>query len=63
MTLNPAIAAVTGPLARLQAKVAFEELLTLHPHVRVDTAAGERHRSPFVRGWVSLPGEGFTRPA
>ena len=42
-------------LARLQARVAVEELLAEHPHVAVDTAAGERHRSAFVRGWVSLP--------
>ncbi|MDN5895804.1 MAG: cytochrome P450 [Nocardioides sp.] len=49
-------------LARLQAKIAFEELLALHPHVSVDTAAGERHRSPFVRGWVSLPAGNFSTP-
>lgn len=48
-------------LARLQAKVAFEELLALHPHVTVDTAAGKRHRSPFVRGWTSLPAGNFAR--
>ncbi len=42
-------------LARLQARVAVEELFAAHPHVSVDTAAGERHRSAFVRGWVSLP--------
>lgn len=42
-------------LARLQARVAVEELLAAHPWVAVDTAAGHRHESAFVRGWVSLP--------
>ena len=42
-------------LARLQARVAVEELLAAHPWVAVDTAAGRRHESAFVRGWVSLP--------
>ena len=42
-------------LARLQARVALEELLAAFPHVHVDRAAAERHRSAFVRGWVSLP--------
>jgi cytochrome P450 len=46
---------VGSHLARLQARVALEELLTAHPSIAVDPAAGERHRSPFVRGWVSLP--------
>ncbi len=49
-------------LARLQARVAFEELLTLHPMISVDTSAGERHRSPFVRGWVSLPAYELSGP-
>lgn len=42
-------------LAKLQARVALEELLTRYPEVRVDTAAGKRHLSPFTRGWESLP--------
>ena len=46
-------------LARLQARVSFEELLALHPNISVDVAAAERHRSPFVRGFVSLPAHGF----
>ena len=46
-------------LARLQARVAVEELFAAHPHVTVDPAAGVRHESAFVRGWVSLPAHGF----
>ena len=46
-------------LARLQAWVSFEELLALHPEISVDVAGAERHRSPFVRGFVSLPAHGF----
>jgi cytochrome P450 len=42
-------------LARLQAKVALEELLAAHPQVQLDLRQGRRHESPFVRGWVSLP--------
>jgi cytochrome P450 len=42
-------------LARLQARVALEELLAAHPWVAVDPAAGRRHESAFVRGWLSLP--------
>jgi cytochrome P450 len=48
-------------LARLQARVAIEELFAAHPHVVVDPAAGVRHESAFVRGWVSLPAFGFHR--
>jgi cytochrome P450 family 130 len=46
---------VGSHLARLQAKVAVEELLAAHPWVQVDPDRGRRHESPFVRGWVSLP--------
>lgn len=42
-------------LARLQARVALEELLAVMPSVEVDVAAGVRHASAFVRGWASLP--------
>ncbi|MCX6396239.1 MAG: cytochrome P450 [Propionibacteriales bacterium] len=42
-------------LARLQARVALEELLTRHPAITVDESAGTRHQSAFVRGWLSLP--------
>lgn len=49
-------------LARLQARVAFEECLALQPHLSVDVAAGERHRSPFVRGWTSLPAGNLALP-
>jgi hypothetical protein len=47
-------------LARLQARVAVEELLAAHPHVSADPVAGRRHESAFVRGWVSLPATGLT---
>jgi cytochrome P450 len=42
-------------LARLQARVALEELLAAHPWAAVDPASGRRHESAFVRGWLSLP--------
>jgi len=42
-------------LARLQARVAVEELLAAYPWIEVDTAAGTRHQSAFVRAWLSLP--------
>ncbi|HET8560382.1 MAG TPA: cytochrome P450 [Marmoricola sp.] len=42
-------------LARLQARVALEELLAAFPHVAVDLGRAERHQSAFVRGWRSLP--------
>jgi cytochrome P450 family 130 len=46
---------VGSHLARLQARIALEELLGAHPDVSVDPSAGRRHQSAFVRGWVSLP--------
>lgn len=49
-------------LARLQARIAFEELLRAHPRVSADVAAGQRHRSPFVRGWEHLPAYGLSLP-
>jgi cytochrome P450 len=44
--------------ARLQARIAFEELLSRHPHVGVDVASGVRLHSSFTRGWISLPATG-----
>lgn len=45
-------------LAKLQARVAFEELLAQQPHVGVDLAAAQRLPSVFTRGWVRLPATG-----
>jgi cytochrome P450 family 130 len=45
-------------LAKLQARVALEELLVRQPGIGVDVAAGERVRATFTRGWVSLPATG-----
>jgi cytochrome P450 len=44
--------------ARLQARVAFEELLARQPRIGVDTGAGRRLHSSFTRGWLSLPAVG-----
>ncbi|MBW8486293.1 cytochrome P450 [Actinomadura parmotrematis] len=56
----------TGPhfcigshLAKLQARVAFEELLRAHPRVGVDLDRAERIASPFTRGWRTLPATGM----
>ena len=46
-------------LAKLQARIAFEELLARAPRVGVDTDRGVRTRSAFTRGWVSLPVTGL----
>jgi cytochrome P450 len=46
-------------LARLQARVAFEELYARQPQVGVDAAAGRRLHSSFTRGWISLPATGI----
>lgn len=48
-------------LARLQARIAVEELFAAHPRITVDPEAGTRHESAFVRGWVSLPAAGLAR--
>ena len=46
-------------LARLQGRIAFEELLSRHPNVGVDLAGAERLRSAFTRGWTRLPATGI----
>jgi cytochrome P450 len=46
-------------LARLQARVAFEELYARQPTVGVDVAAGRRLHSSFTRGWITLPATGI----
>jgi cytochrome P450 len=45
-------------LARLQARVAFEELFAVAPYIGVDVDRGVRLRSAFTRGWISLPATG-----
>jgi cytochrome P450 len=47
-------------LAKLQARVAFEELLAAHPQVGVDRSRGVRHPSAFTRGWETLPATGLS---
>ncbi|MFI0373189.1 cytochrome P450 [Actinomadura sp. 1N219] len=47
-------------LAKLQARVALEELLHAHPNVGVDLENATRIASPFTRGWASLPATGIT---
>lgn len=46
--------------ARLQARIAFEELYARHPQIGVDLAAGQRLHSSFTRGWLNLPATGVT---
>ncbi|MGP4029610.1 cytochrome P450 [Actinomadura sp. 3N407] len=46
-------------LAKLQARVALEELLAAHPNIGVDLERAERISSPFTRGWVTLPATGI----
>ena len=45
--------------ARLQARVAFEELYARFPQVGVDLDAAQRLHSSFTRGWLSLPATGL----
>lgn len=47
--------------ARLQARVAVEELYGAHPRVGVDADAAVRALSPFTRGFESLPVTGLGR--
>ena len=42
-------------LARLEGRVALEELLRRHPHWRIDHEAAVRLHTSTVRGWSSLP--------
>jgi len=46
-------------LAKLQARVALEELLRRHPYIGVDLGTAKRVSSPFTRGWISLPATGL----
>ncbi|WP_206681834.1 MULTISPECIES: cytochrome P450 [unclassified Dietzia] len=45
--------------ARLQARIAVEELYAAHPSVTVDRGGAVRALSPFTRGFHSLPATGF----
>ena len=45
--------------ARLQARIAVEELYAAHPTVGVDRDSAIRALSPFTRGFVSLPATGL----
>ena len=47
-------------LARLQGRIALEELLARHPHVGVDLDNAVRLKSAFTRGWTMLPATGLT---
>lgn len=49
--------------ARLQAQVAFEELLRRQPQIGVDRRGGRRLHSSFTRGWLSLPATGVSAAA
>lgn len=42
-------------LARLEAKVAFEWLIDLLPHMKLDFEKGKRIPIPILSGWVKLP--------
>ena len=46
-------------LARLQGRIAFEELLARHPNVGVDLDNAVRLKSAFTRGWTQLPATGL----
>ncbi|MDO8393948.1 MAG: cytochrome P450 [Dietzia sp.] len=48
--------------ARLQARIALEELYAAHPTIGVDRGAAVRALSPFTRGFHSLPATGFAAP-
>jgi cytochrome P450 len=42
-------------LARLEARVALEEILARHPHYEVDFERARPIRTEFIKGWASLP--------
>jgi cytochrome P450 len=46
-------------LARLQARIAFEELLRAVPLIGADVSRAVRLKSAFTRGWISLPATGL----
>ena len=46
-------------LARLQVRVALEELYARCPQAGVDVAAATRPASAFTRGWTTLPATGL----
>jgi cytochrome P450 len=48
--------------ARLQARIAVEELYAAHPRLGVDHDRTVRALSPFTRGFVSLPATGLAMP-
>lgn len=48
--------------ARLQARIAVEELYAAHPHIGVDHEHTVRALSPFTRGFASLPATGLAAP-
>ncbi len=50
---------VGSHLARLQTRVALEELYASQPGVGVDLAGAQRLQSPFTRGWTRLPATGI----
>ncbi|MGI8330273.1 cytochrome P450 [Actinomadura scrupuli] len=54
---------VGSHLARLQARIALEELLARQPGIGVDTGRATRLASAFTRGWQSLPATGIVPAA
>lgn len=49
--------------ARLQARVALEELFAAFPSVEADVDGARRITSPFTRGFRSVPAHGITSPS
>jgi cytochrome P450 len=44
-----------APLARLELRVALEEVLDRFPHWEVDMTGAKRSQSSTVRGWDTMP--------